>query len=64
MPWDPQAIGPTRSDMPHSRTILRASSVLRCRSSLAPVERSPKMSISATRPPIRTTRASSMYSRG
>ena len=23
MPWDPQAIGPTRSDMPHSRTILR-----------------------------------------
>ena len=40
-PCEPHAIGPMRSDMPHSRTILRASSVQPTRSFCAPVESVP-----------------------
>ena len=51
-PCEPQAIGPMRSLMPHSRTILRARSVDTTRSLLAPVETTPKTSCSAMRPPM------------
>ena len=57
---EPHAIGPTRVVMPHSLTILRASSVEPTRSLLAPVEMTPNTSSSAMRPPMRTTRLSSM----
>ena len=53
-------MGPTRADMPHSDTILRASSVEPTRSLLAPVEITPNTRSSAQRPPMRTTRLSSM----
>ncbi len=51
-----------RSLMPHSLTILRASSVMRTKSFCAPVETCPNTISSAMRPPSATTIESAMYS--
>ena len=51
-PWlEPYLIGPSRSDMPSVVTIWWAISVARLMSFDAPPEKSPNVSISATRPP-------------
>ena len=53
-PFGPHAISPSRSDMPHSCTMRRASSVAETRSSAPPVDTSPSTRSSAARPPRRT----------